>query len=405
MTSETSIDEAFPWPRRCPFALPAQYARLREEQPIAQVKFASGKHVWLITRYEHFCKVLSDLRFSSEHSHPGFPAIFPIVRHRSEGEVIPKLTYSGMDPPEHTFHRRMVASEFTVKQIAKLRPRIQQIVDNHVQAMFERIVPVDLIKTIAEPVTSQVISELLGVPHVARPVLQKLSSIVLSHSNNPEQLETSSAELKALVSKLLIDKEANPGDDLFGRLICKYRIAACYDREQMIQFAGALITAGYETTVNMIALGTVVLLEHREQLVALNGDSMLFGKAVEELLRYLSVGDLVTARVALEDVEIDGVTIRAGEGLIALGAGANHDPRTFEHPEIFDVHRSSSQHLAFGYGAHKCLGQHLARLEMEVVFTTLFKRIPDLRLAIAVEDLSIKEGSVIHGVHEVPVTW
>jgi cytochrome P450 len=299
----------------------------------------------------------------------------------------------------------MVATEFTVKRIANFRPRIQQIVDEQVRLMLDTARPVDLVKVLADPVTSQVISELLAVPPAARVVFQELSKIVLSHDNSPEQLVTASAELKALISKLLADKEANPRDDLLSRLIDKYRSANCYDHDQMIQFAAALITAGHETTANMISLGTVVLLEHPDQLAELIAEPSLFGQAVEELLRYLSIADLVTARVALVDVEIDGVTIRAGEGLIALGAAANHDPTAFKCPEVLDIHRASSHHLAFGFGIHNCLGEHLAQLALEVVFSTLFKRIPGLRLAISVEELSIKEGAVIHGVQEVPMTW
>jgi cytochrome P450 len=405
MTSATSIDRVFPWARACPFTPPVQYARLREGRPVARVELPSGGQVWVITRYEHFRQVLSDPRFSSEHSHPGFPAIFPVLRHRNEEGVAPKPTYSGMDPPEHTFHRRMVATEFTVRRMAELRPRVQQIVDEHVLAMLGEVRPVDIVKTLAEPVTSRVICELLGVPPATRAIFQELSGIVLSRSSRPELLGTASVKLKTLVSELLADKEARPGDDLLSRLIREYQSSECYDHEQMIQLAGALVTAGHETTANMISLGTVVLLEHPAQFAELTDDPILFGQAVEELLRYLSIADLVTARVALVDVEIGGVTIRAGEGLIALGAAANHDPRAFERPEVFDIHRDSGHHLAFGYGAHKCLGQHLARLELEVVFTTLFKRIPGLRLAVGAEELAIKEGSVIFGLQEVPVTW
>jgi cytochrome P450 len=405
MTSARSTDQVFPWRRANAFAPPVQYARLREEQPMAQVKLQSGQQVWVTTRYKQFRKILGDPRFSSEHSHPGFPHIFPIIRQRDEGGRPPKLTYSGMDSLEHTFHRHMIANEFTTRRIASLRPRIQQIVDEHVQAMLDSGGPVDLVKTLAEPVTSRVISELLGVPHAARAALQELSRIVLSHNGSPEQLRVASTELKALIAKLVADKDANPGDDLLGRLICKYRSSECYDHEQMIQFAGALVTAGHETTANMLSLGTVVLVEHPDQLAELINDPNLFGQAIEELLRYLSIADLVTARVALADVEIDGVTIRAGEGVIALGAAANHDPRAFKHPDMLDIHRGSNCHFAFGYGIHNCLGQHLARLELEVVFTTLFKRIPGLRLAIGVEELAIRESGVIHGVEAVPVTW
>jgi len=310
-----------------------------------------------------------------------------------------------MDRPEHTFHRRLVATEFSAKRISRLRSHIQKIVDEQVRAMEDSARPVDLVKALAEPVTSRVISQLLGLPESARCAFQDLSRIVLSRDSHPDQLSAASAQLKAMISELLVEKESGSPDDFLGRLIRKYRKLDCYDHQQMIQLVGSLVTAGHETTANMISLGVVLLLNHPEQLAELSADPGLLKGAVDELLRYLSVADVVTARVAVRDVELDGCVIRAGDGLIALGAAANHDHRAFHKPEVLDLHRSCSHHVAFGYGAHNCLGQHLARLELEVVFATLFERIPTLRLATCVEELLMKERDVFYGVKEVPVTW
>lgn len=372
---------------------------------MARVTLESGQQVWVITGHEHVCQVLRNAWISSEHSHPAFPSIFPVARQRQEGGDQPKLTYSGMDRPEHTLHRRMVANEFTVGRIATLRARIQQIVDEHVQMMLDGPRPVDLVRVLAEPVPSRVISELLGVPPGDRPALQEYSRILLSCGSSLEQVRSSSITLRALISDILTNKEMVPGGDLLSRLIGRYRKSDSYNHKQMVELAGGLVTAGHETTANMISLGTVALLQHPVQLSELKSNSALIGPAVEELLRYLSIADLVTARVAVANIEIGGVTIRAGEGFIALGAAANHDPAVFEHPETLDFHRDARHHVAFGHGIHRCLGQHLARLELDIVFTMLFTRIPGLRLACAVEALLPKKGAVFQGFEEVPVTW
>ena len=398
-------ESGFPWSRPGPLAPPAGYARLREVAPVAPVELRSGQRVWLITSHELFRSLLRDLRVSSEHSHPGYPAFLPGTKRRTDDGRPPKLTYSGMDRPAHTVHRRMIGAEFAANRLARNRPAIQRIVDNHVDTMLKGGRPVDLVRALAKPVPSRVICELLGIPLTERAILQEQASALFGRRSSPDRMLTASRTLRATIDRVLADKETASGDDLLSRMIAGYRRSGGYDAEQMVELVGALVIAGHETTTNVIALGVAALLQHPDQKAELLAEPALFAPAAEELLRYLSIADLVTARVAVADIDIGGVTIHAGEGVVALGAAADHDPEVFDRPDALDIHRNTRKHVAFGYGIHKCFGQHLARLELNVVFTTLFARIPDLRLATDAAKIRIKEGAILHGIEELLVTW
>ncbi|MCA1569492.1 MAG: cytochrome P450 [Chloroflexi bacterium] len=401
----TVLTEPFPWPRAAPCALPSRYATLRAETPVVRAAFASGEPVWLVTRHEDVRRVLADSRVSSEHSHPAFPALFPVRRHRDADGVPPRLTYSGMDPPEHTHHRRRVAQEFGRSRILRLRSRVEQIVDEQIDALEAGQRPADLVAALADTVPAAVISELLGVPLTDRPLVQRLSRLVLSHRGGPAEIDVASSRLHQLVSELVHTKRRAHTDDVVGRLIARYEAHGEFDHDQMVQLTGALLTAGHETTSSMIALGVVALLEHPDVWRELGGDRRLVGPAVEELLRYLSIADLVTARVALTDIEVGAVTIPAGEGFIALTAAANHDPAVYPRPEVLDISRDTRAHVAFGHGVHRCLGRHLARLEIEVVLDRLLHRMPALHLAAPVPVPEWPGRTVFHAVDEVVVAW
>ena len=397
--------DPFPWPRPATDQLPPQYAALRSSTPVANAAFATGERVWLLTRHDDVCRVLADARASSEHSHPGFPALFPVARHRDADGAPPLLTYSGMDPPEHTHHRRTVADEFGVRQIARLRPWVERVVDEHIDVLEAGGRPGDLVATLADPVPASVISELLGVPETEQALVQRLSREVLSHRGRPEEGDAASARPHQLVTDLVHAKRAEPTDDLLGRLVAKYLARGDFDHAQMVQLTGALLTAGHETTASMISLGVVALLQHGDAWDELVGDRGLVGGAVDELLRLLSIADVVTARVALADIEVGPATIPVGAGLIALTGAANHDPEVFPNPEVLDIHRDGRGHVAFGHGVHKCLGQHLARLELEVVLDRLLARLPGLRLAARPTPPTGPGRTVFHGIDEVLVTW
>jgi cytochrome P450 len=206
--------------------------------------------------------------------------------------------------------------------------------------------------------------------------------------------------------ELIIQKEAEPGDDIISRLIDRYQQAGIYDRTMLMGLVALMVTGGHETTANMITLSALALLEQPGQLELLKKDWSLMPGAVEEFLRYFSVASEFTGyRGALEDIEIGGVVIRKGDGVIALASAANRDPEVFADPNQLDVERSARHHTAFGFGPHACIGQNLARMELDIALVTLFTRLPGLALATPVDELPFKHEVGVYGVHELPVTW
>jgi len=392
----------FPMKRTCPFSPPKEYALLRETEPISRATLeVNGKQTWLITKHEHVKQVLADPRVSSNLKLPGYPLQVTVPEEMLQS--IP-LTFVSMDPPDHTAQRRMLAPEFTLRRMRMLRPRIQEIVDARIEAMLADGGPVDLVTMLALPVPSLVICELLGVPYEAHQEFEEWARLIMNRDVSDEERGRAHYEVDLFVDRLVTAKETTPGDDLVSRLIAKNREEPTVGHSDIVGMARLMLVAGHETTANMIGLGTLALLEHPDQLNAIKNDPTLLPKAVEELLRYFSISDSGGARVALEDIEIDGVTIRAGDGLIALNNAANHDHAVFPGPDTLDIHREARGHLAFGYGIHQCIGQSLARIELEIVYTTLFNRIPQLRLAVSVEELEFKDAMVF-GLRALPVTW
>ncbi|HUR07919.1 MAG TPA: cytochrome P450 [Nonomuraea sp.] len=407
MTTEPALDDlpTFPQQRGCPLGLAPEYSRLRTEEPISRVRMPSGEAVWLITKYEYVRQILGDSRVSADRMAPGFPVLLAFPNREAMRKVGGK-SLNSMNPPEHTFHRRILISEFTVKQIRKLRPRIQEIVDACIDNLLQSDKPVDLVSTLSMPLPSQLICDLLGVPYGDREFFEKRTKIMLSRKTAAPEKGQTLQELLGYLHELIARKENEDDGGLICRLINRYREAGSYERHTVLTLVALLLTAGHETTSNMISLGTVALLEYPEQLAAVRRDPTLLPTAVEELLRFFTVSADVTGyRAALEDIEIGGVTIREGEGIIALGSAANRDPEVFTEPDKVDVHRGARHHLAFGFGMHQCLGQNLARVELEIALGTLFRRVPTLRLAVPLEEVSFKDDASVYGVHELPVTW
>jgi cytochrome P450 len=403
MTETTTADlQSFPIRRGCPFDPPQEYDRLRAEQPVSRVRLPGGDTAWLVTRYPDVRTVLTDPAFSSDATRPGFPLVRPEMRPM----LRQRRPFTRMDPPEHDFYRRMLIQDFTVKRVRALRAGIQSTVNALIDNLLARTRPVDLVDALALPVPSLVICQLLGVPYADHEFFQARTRILLSSTSTQEQSMAAVGQLLAYLNDLIAQKQRSPADDLLSKLVTGYlEPAGELRREDLVTTCMLLLNAGHETTSNMISLGTVALLEHPDQLAALRADPETAPGAVEELLRYLSIADFVPARVAVEDIEIAGTKIRAGEGVIALLGGANRDPGTFADPGRLDLGRGARHHVAFGYGVHQCLGHNLARLELEVVFSTLFARIPTLRLAAPLDELPYKHDSVLFGLYELPVTW
>jgi cytochrome P450 len=309
-----------------------------------------------------------------------------------------------MDEPEHGRYRRMLTSTFMIKRVEALRPRIQKIVDGLIDTMLAETPPVDLVSAFALPVPSLVICELLGVPYADHDFFQRCSRAMISSRSTPEEAVAASDELKEYLVRLLDRKADEPSDDLLSRLVVEQ--AETMTRAQIADMGVLLLVAGHETTANMIALGTLTLLQHPDQLAELReGDPELVKSAVEELLRYLTIVHSGRRRVATEDVEVGGRLIKAGEGVIVATDSGNRDEKAFPDPDVLDIHRDARHHMAFGYGIHQCLGQPLARVELQVVYGTLYRRVPTLRLAVPLEQVRFKHDMLVYGVHELPVSW
>ncbi|MEU3957294.1 cytochrome P450 [Streptomyces achromogenes] len=395
----------FPMRRACPFSPPAAYAELRETAPVSRARLkVNGKPAWLVTRHDLYKKLLGDDRVTANLKLPGYPLQVPVP-----DEILQSvpLTFLSMDPPDHTVQRRMLAPEFSVRRMRELRGRVQQIVDEQIDRMLEKGAggPVDLVTALALPVPSLVICELLGVPYEDHGRFEEWAWAIMNHDISEEDRGRAHYELDRYVDGLVTAKESEPGDDMISRLIEFNRQTPAVEHSDIVSMSKLMLVTGHETTANMIALGVLALLEHPDQLAAVRAEPELMPRAVEELLRFFSISDAGTARVAREDIELGGVTIRAGEGILPLNNAANHDPRVFPDPDRLDVRREARSQLAFGYGVHQCIGQNLARMELDVVYSTLFDRIPTLRLATPVEELRFKDDAIVYGLYELPVTW
>ncbi|MEN3608888.1 cytochrome P450 [Plantactinospora sp. DSM 117369] len=385
-----------PLKRTCPYAPPAEHLRLQREEPVARVTLPDGSTAWALSRLEDIRTMLTDPRFSSDRYREGYPLQPPGQQRRADERPL----LIGLDPPEHGEARRAVVGEFTIKRMNALRPRIQQIVDDCVDAVLAGPRPADLVAALALPVPSLVICELLGVPYADHDFFQDRSANLLLRSTPAQERFAAAKEIRDYMATLIAEKAKTPGDDLLSRQLAKGA-----DHEDLAGLGFLLLLAGHETTGNMISLGTMTLLERPEALAALRRDPASTPQIVEELLRYFTIAEYVTSRIAVQDVEIGGVLIRAGEGVVTLGNVANRDPAAFTDGDTFDIERAARHHIAFGFGAHQCLGQNLARVELQIVFDTLFTRIPGLRLAAPTDELSFKDDSTVYGLHSLPVTW
>jgi cytochrome P450 len=397
----TEIPE-FPMPRAagCPFDPPPAARALQEETPLARVRLWDGSTPWLVTRYADQRALLVDPRVSADITRPGYPSPAPLPKGGTGfGFIL-------MDNPEHARLRKMVTAPFTIRRVAAMRPAVQRIVDDLIDDLLAGPKPVDLVEAFALPVPSLVICELLGVPYADHGFFQENSKVIVRRDAKPEERVAGHQALIGYLDRLVGAKLENPADDLLSGVAA--RVAAGeLTRVEAAQMGLLLLVAGHETTANMIALGTLALLEHPDQLALLRegDDPALVASAVEELLRYLNITHNGRRRVALEDIEIAGETIRAGEGLIMASDIANRDPEVFPDGDRLELTRDAHRQIAFGFGVHQCLGQPLARLELQVVYGTLYRRIPTLALATGVERIPFKHDGSVYGVYELPVTW
>ncbi|MEV6330470.1 cytochrome P450 [Streptomyces sp. NPDC051909] len=391
---------AFPQDRTCPYHPPTAYDPLREERPLSRVTLWDGRRVWLVSGHQAARALLADQRLSTDSTRPDFP--IPVeraaaVRRRRRAALL------GWDDPEHNTQRRMLIPSFAVRRIEGMRPRIQATVDRLVDAMEAAGPPAELVGAFALPVPSIVICDLLGVPYEDHAFFEEQSRRLLRGPTGADT-EDALARLEDYLGELVDGKVRKPGEGVLDDLVARQLQDGAPDRAELIQLATILLVAGHETTANMISLGVFALLRHPERLAELRADPALLPGAVEELLRFLSIADGML-RVAREDVEVDGAVIRAGEGVVFSTSLINRDTTAYPDPDTLNWDRSARHHLAFGYGIHQCLGQNLARAELEIALGTLLRRLPGLRLAAPADEIPFKPGDTIQGMLELPVTW
>jgi cytochrome P450 len=388
----------------CPYAPPAELLALHDEKkPVSRGRIWDGSTPWLITGHAEQRVILSDPRVSVDEKQPGFPfptkAMAETVDHRP-------LTIFNADGAEHQRIRRMMTSPFTRNRMEKLRPDIQRITDDLIDTMLAGPNPTDLTTALSLPLPSLMICELLGVPYADHEFFQKHATVAVKRDATPEESVAGTQALGAYLAQLLQTKMAEPADDVLSDFAARVTAGELTLPDATL-LSMVLLIAGHETSANMITLGTAALLENPDQLALLRetDDQKVIANAVEELLRYLTIPHLGQRRIAKEDIEIAGETIRAGDGIIVPLPVGNWDPEVFPEPDKLDLTRQARQHHAFAWGVHQCIGQQLARIELQVVYGTLYRRVPTLRLAVGRDELEFKGDSLAYGVYELPVTW
>jgi cytochrome P450 len=406
MSSPTSTGAEMPTmpaPRatHCPLSPPAEFAEWREMPGLRKVmNLFLGQPAWVASRYEDIRAALTDPRMSAN----TIPeAMTPTGEDNDAAVLFPRT-----DDPEHNRLRRMLTRDFTVRRAKEMAPEIQQLVDGFLDDIIAAGPPCDLVRDFALPVPSLVICLLLGVPYDDHEHFQEQSTGALDVRTTEEQKVASIMTMFGYINELLERKKHEPGDDLLTRLMLDNVANGQMSVATAAMTGFIMLQAGHETTASMIALGTLVLLKHPDVMATLRqtDDPAVTLKVVDELLRYLTiVHSGLVDRVALEDMEINGQLVHKGEHVVMNLTAGNYDTAFVTDPERFDVERNARGHLAFGYGVHQCVGQNLARTELQIALTTLARRLPGLRLAVPEEELMFMNDQAIWRLKELPVTW
>ncbi|MEV0329660.1 cytochrome P450 [Micromonospora echinospora] len=393
---------AHPYPFSPPdrLNLDPRYAELRRDEPLVRVQLPYGEPAWLATRHADVRMVLGDPRFSRAAS-----------AGRDEPRNVPEQRESGilgMDPPEHTRLRRVVAKAFTARRVEQLRPGTRRVAGELVDGMLAAGAPADLVAHLATPLPIRVICDLLGVPFADQDRFHTWSEAIVSTTAlSPERAQEYVDNLLGYMAGLVEQRRTTPTDDLIGAMVrMRDSDGDRLSEDELVRLAAGLLAAGHETTVNQIPNLVYVLLTNPEQWARLCAEPGLVPSAVEELMRFVPLGATAAfPRYATEDVEVGGVLVRAGEPVVVSIHSANRDERVFTDADQIDLARPVNPHVAFGHGVHHCVGAQLARMELQVVLETLVERTPGLRLAVPEPELTWKTGLLVRGLTSLPVSW
>ncbi|MFD5747686.1 cytochrome P450 [Streptomyces sp. NPDC127033] len=394
--------EFFPFPEEPLGAVPQSCAWRRESDPLGQVTLPSGDAVRLAVRFEDVEAVLTDPRFSRDLSKPGCPRLQSGADMSDDRD-----TLINMDPPRHTRVRRLLSRAFTVRNIEKLRPRIREIVQELVDDMVAAAPgPVDLMAGLAEPLPMRVIAGVLGVADSDLAQFRHWSYVAMSITPDmADERVTGREEFFAYLVDLIEQHRREPGTDLLDAMIQATEDGDRLSEAELCDTARSLLLAGHETTMTSIGRGIFTLLRHPEQYAQLVADPSLVPAAVEEVLRHDFPAEVGFLRVATQDVDLPSGQIRRGEGVMPLISSAHRDTKKFADPDRFDIHRVDNAHMAFGKGAHYCIGAYLARVQLQEAYDVIVRTFPDLRLAVPAEEIVWKPDMMTHAIAELPITW
>jgi cytochrome P450 len=374
----------------------ARLGELREQSPVAKLTSFLGMNVWLVTGETEARQVLADTTSYSTDIRP-----FMGLRGSTTDGDIGGLGFT--DPPEHTRLRKLLTPEFTMRRLERLRPRIAAIVESQLDDVAAQAAAnggvVDLVPTFAFPIPFLVICELLGLPDEDREVFRQLGSARFDVSYGGQGVFGAVSDSRRFLMEATAKQRQHPGDGLIGQIIREH--GSEINDFDLAGLADGVFTGGLETSASMLALGTAVLLDHPEDFRAVGSDPTVVDRAVEELLRYLTVVQVAFPRFPKVDVEVGGQRVAPGDVVICQLAGINRDPRLGDRMEAFDLSRPVSSHLAFGYGFHRCVGAELARMELRTAFPAISRRFPDL--ALATDKVDYRQMSIVYGVDALPV--
>ncbi|MFC0433920.1 cytochrome P450 [Kutzneria buriramensis] len=394
--AETDVVVDFPVPTDRVLGVPDLMAGTPDRRPVCRVRLPTGDEAWLVIGHDEVRTVLTDNRFSRAAAcREGAPRMRPLPPDRS--------TILAMDPPQHTRLHRLVIRAFTARRVASLRPYIQRVTDDLLDQVAES--PVDIVSALALPLPIAVICELLGVPFEDRARFGRWTDVMLSLSgHSPESIRDARSSLNRYLAGLVAHKHGATTDDLLTDLVNARDIDGALSDEELVVFGATLLIAGYHTTASAITSGVLTLLRNPDRMAELVARPELIRETAQEVLRFSAApvtgGNL---RVVTEDVELGGVLIRAGEAVLPSTVGANRDPGVFTDPDEFRPARTEPN-LAFGAGAHYCIGAQLARAELEIALGALFARFGVLRLAVPESSLTTT-GSVIRNLTSLPVSF
>lgn len=405
MSVETQELRSYPQVRGgCPLHPPKEYAGWRkEDNGISRVTLWDGRTAWVITGLEHAQVLLKDPRLCADRMHPNYPSEGPA--HAVKGPT--RRAFRAMDGEQHSYYRRLLARDFALRTINAMRPRMRAIIDDLITAMKQKGAPADLFTDFALPLPLKVTCDLLGVPVEDQSTFDRWINEMLGSNGDPQIAETAGQNLSRYLLDLIDRKSTAPQDDLMSRLASGPLATGEITRDDALVTAMILLLGGYESTASSIASGILALMQNPEQLARVRAglEPDQVARMVEELLRFTSVTDVGANRFALERIEFGGKVIEAGDGIIFHFPSINRDESVYPDPDALDIDRRTNPHQAFGFGPHQCVGQNLARAEIQEAVPAILSALPNLRLAVPEDALRYREHMLVVGVASLPVTW